>query len=28
VFRRAYTMKVSDALALTNRLFELLGIED
>ncbi len=28
VFRRAYTMNVSDALALTNRSFELLGIED
>lgn len=28
VFRRAYIMKVSDALALTNRCLELLGIED
>ena len=28
VFRRAYTLKVSDAVILTNRSFELLGIED
>ena len=28
VFRRAYTMKLSDAVALTNRSLELLGIED
>lgn len=28
VFRRAYTMKVSDAVALTNRSLALLGIED
>ena len=28
VFRRAYTMKMSDALALTNRSLELLGIDD
>src|SRR6266540_1240399 len=28
VFHRAYTMKVSDAVVLTNRSFELLGIED
>jgi hypothetical protein len=28
VFQRAYTMKVSDAVVLTNRSFELLGIED
>jgi hypothetical protein len=28
VFHRAYTMKVSDAVLLTNRSFELLGIED
>jgi len=28
VFRRAYTMKVSDALVLANRSLELLGIED
>src|SRR5262245_10087616 len=28
VFRRAYTMKVSDAVALTNRSLELLGIEN
>jgi hypothetical protein len=27
LFRRAYTMKVSDAIALTNRSLELLGIE-
>lgn len=28
LFRRAYTMKMSDAIALTNRSFELLGIEE
>jgi hypothetical protein len=28
VFHRAYTMKVGDALALTNKALELLGIED
>ena len=28
VFRRAYIMKVSDAIALTNRCLDLLGIED
>jgi len=27
LFRRAYTMKTSDAIALTNRCLELLGIE-
>jgi len=28
LFRRAYTMKMSDAIALTNRSLELLGIEE